>query len=125
LISSVKDTSDLYYLSLTVLASRISNGSFLPELVFLLDEKSLNNLLYYYGGQTIEVPKLSDLRDYLYGILIYYYYDIQGLSWKKSVAKIGLEFNAELSYKLRRLRKDVIKSLEGIKIPKMKSGDES
>ena len=116
-------TNDLYYLSLMILSAKIGTNSILPEIIFLLDEKSLNNLLCYYGGQTVKIPTLQDLRDSLYGILIYYYYDIQGNSWKESFKKMGLEYSGELSWKLSKLRREVIKGLEGIKIPEIKSDD--
>lgn len=123
LIGMIKDTNDLYYLSLMILSSKIGKGSILPELVFLLNEEYLNKLLYYYGGQTITIPSLSDFRDYLYGILIYYYCDIKGHSWKKSIELMGLEYSGDLSRKLTKLRREVIEGLQDIKIPESKSGN--
>jgi len=117
LLSSIRDSSELYYLSLLILSSQIGSKSVLPELLFLLDERSVNKLLFYYGGEEIRIPTISEFRDQLYGILIYYYYDIQGNSWKKSIELMGIEYSGELSYKLGRLRKDVIDSLRDIKVP--------
>lgn len=119
LLDDLKDSSELYYLSLLIISSKIGKGSILPELVFLLDEKSLNNLLFYYGGETVKFPTLSELRDQLYGILMYYYYDVQGNSWRKSIDKLGVEYSGELSYKLRKLREEVLDNLKGIKIPEI------
>lgn len=119
LLDDLKDSSELYYLSLLIISSKIGKGSILPELVFLLDEKSLNNLLFYYGGETVKFPTLLELRDQLYGILMYYYYDVQGNSWRKSIDKLGVEYSGELSYKLRKLREEVLDNLKGIKIPEI------
>lgn len=121
LMNDVKDTSDLYYLSLMIISSKLGSDSLLPELVFLLNEDSLNKLLYYFGGQTITIPTVSEFRDYLYGILIYYYYDIEGLSWRKSIDKMGLEYSGQLSRKLNKLRRQVINGLQDVKIPEIKS----
>lgn len=121
LIDNIKDTSDLYYLSLMVISSRLGDKSLLPELIFLLNEDSLNKLIYYFGGETIRVPTVSELRDYLYGILIYYYFDIEGLNWYSAINKMGLEYSGQLSRKLSKLRKQVINELQDIKIPEIKS----
>ena len=122
LINSVKDTSDLYYLSLMISSTQISN-SILPELIFLLKEEAFQNLLTYYGGQTITIPTLQEFRNYLYGILIYYYYDMKHMSWNEALSKIDPDYTNELSVKLSSIRRQIIDGLRGIKIPEIKSGD--
>lgn len=65
--------ADIYSLLLfTLFQCRNTNEySSLSELAYILDEKNLLNLLEYYGGLTITVPKVEDLELLLCGLSVY------------------------------------------------------
>jgi hypothetical protein len=65
--------ADIYSLLLfTLFQCRNTNEySALSELAYLLDEKNLLNLLEYYGGMTITIPKIEDLELLLCGLSVY------------------------------------------------------
>ena len=65
--------ADIYSLLLfTLFQCRNTNEySALSELAYILDEKNLLNLLEYYGGMTITIPKIEDLELLLCGLSVY------------------------------------------------------
>ena len=67
------DKEDIYSLILFVLyrLKDVSEYSILSELIYLLDNKSFTNFLSYFEGQTIKVPKISDLMDIINALLFY------------------------------------------------------
>ena len=125
ILSQVKSSNDLLYIALMSIYAKSSNDVskmgvkkfILPELVYLLDEKSLTNLITYFGGETIAVPKASVFKDQLYGILAYYYSEIEGIKdWKTIAKKMSLPYSAELESKLKILMRNVSESMEGVKL---------
>ena len=52
--------------------------STLSELIYLLDKESLFNFLSYYGGLTIRIPTLQELKQVVYALIVYQYVDIDG-----------------------------------------------
>lgn len=132
ILSQVKSSNDLIYIALMSIyaasdesSSKLGARKFvLPELVYLLDEQSLINLMTYFGGETISIPKASILKDQLYGVLAYYYSEIEGIKdWKDVISKIGLEYSELLEQKLKLLSKQVADNLEGIRLlPPMPGG---
>lgn len=73
--------ADVYSLLLfTLYQCRNTNEySALSELAFILDEKNLLNLLEYFGGLTITLPKIEDLELLLCGLSIYKAVHIEGV----------------------------------------------
>lgn len=67
------DKEDIYSLILFTFykLKDISEYSILGELVYLLDNKSFTNFLSYFEGQTIKVPKISDLTNIVNALLFY------------------------------------------------------
>lgn len=67
------DKEDIYSLILFTFykLKDISEYSILGELVYLLDHKSFTNFLSYFEGQTIKVPKISDLTNIVNALLFY------------------------------------------------------
>lgn len=125
ILSQVKSSNDLLYIALMSIYAKSSNDVskmgakkfILPELVYLLDEKSLTNLITYFGGETIAVPKASVFKDQLYGILAYYYSEIEGIKdWKTIAKKMSLPYSTELESKLKILMRNVSESMEGVKL---------
>lgn len=109
LMYSIKETSDLYYLSLLILDQLGTSDKggkrykSISELAYLTDTKSFLNLVYYYGGKTIKIPTYEEVGHALKLISLYYYYDIQGYGWKESLARTGISTDTQtsLSYKSR------------------------
>lgn len=125
LISSIKDSKDLYFLALMVISAKLGKGSVLPELTLLVNEQDLVNLLYYFAGETITFPTLDELKKQLYGISAYYLYDVKGLKWRDAVRQAtGEEFNNHLSRIVNKGRLEVIEALKDIKLPSV-LGDET
>lgn len=125
IIKQVKNTNDLLYLALLSLYSRTNDDHskrgakqfILPEIVYLLDEKSLVNLVTYFGGETIAIPKSSELKDQLYGILAYYYFEVEGIKdWKSIAEKMNLPYSEKLGEKLKELSKGIANSLEDVRL---------
>ena len=124
IIKKIRNSNDLVYLALVGIQSKAENKgksglrkNILPELVYLLDETSLVNLISYFEGETIYIPKASHVKDQLYGILAYYYYEEEGLKdWKKVIEKMELPYSQELESKLAVLKEDTEHSLKGIKL---------
>lgn len=65
--------------------------SILSELVYLLDQKSFINFIKYFGGTTISIPTLEDFRKTIKIIQLYYYFNIENLSWREALEKSGFE----------------------------------
>lgn len=125
ILSQVKSSNDLLYIALMSIYAKSNNDVskmgakkfILPELVYLLDEKSLTNLITYFGGETIAIPKASVFKDQLYGILAYYYSEVEGIKdWKTIAKKMSLPYSAELESKLKILMRNVSESMEGVKL---------
>lgn len=62
----------------------------LSELAYLLDNNSLINLLKYYGGMTIKIPTLRELRLIINVLLMYQMVNLEGEKWKKAYDSLDL-----------------------------------
>ena len=67
------DKKDIYSLILFVLykLKEIPEYSTLSELVYVLDNENFIKLLNYYGGKTIKIPTVTDLKRILDALVIY------------------------------------------------------
>lgn len=59
------------------------NYSTLSELIYILDKNSLLKLCQFYGGQTITIPKLDELENIIYALIIYQYVNIEHIPIEK------------------------------------------
>ena len=86
-LSNLKN-ADIYSLLLfTLFQCRNTNEySALSELAYLLDEKNLLNLLEYYGGMTITIPKIEELELLLCGLSVYKSVNIDGKTLSESLS---------------------------------------
>lgn len=125
ILSQVKSNNDLVYIALMSIyagtdesVSKMGARKYiLPELVYLLDEKSLSNLVAYFGGESIAIPKASALRDQLYGVMAFYYSEIEGIKdWKEIAGRMDLPYSPDLEAKLEILMRDTEKAMEGIRL---------
>jgi hypothetical protein len=67
----------------------IPEYSTLSELSYLLDEKSLNNFLEYYGGTTIKVPTKQELLVVINALLLYQFTRIEGMDFKEACSQLA------------------------------------
>ena len=70
---------DIYSLMLFVLykCSETDEMSSLSQLAYILDIESLLKICEFYGGQTIRIPTISELRHMLDALLIYQMVEIE------------------------------------------------
>ena len=57
----------------------------LCELSYILDNENLIKLLSYYGGMTIRIPTLREMRLVLQALLIYEYVNLNGGSYDDAI----------------------------------------
>lgn len=68
----------------------------LSELCYVLDNENLTRFLSYFGGMTLTVPKLKDLRLVLKGLSLYQYVNVEGGDFEDSLkALAGDEFSCD------------------------------
>lgn len=81
---------DIYSLLLFVLyrLKEDKTYSVLSELVYLLDKDSLFNLLSVFGGLTITIPKTSDMKLIVAGLLVYQLVNIDGKDLTTSIKEV-------------------------------------
>lgn len=63
----------------------------LNELVYLLDNRSFINLMKYYEGQTIKIPSIEETTKALKLLLLYQYYEVEGMDWELALKKAGYD----------------------------------
>lgn len=75
------------------------NYATLSKLSFLLDKKSLLNLVECFGGMTITIPTMKELSIVLNALLLYSYVDIEHIDEAKALRLIANENNNVFSMK--------------------------
>lgn len=75
------------------------NYATLSKLSFLLDKKSLLNLVECFGGMTITIPTMKELSIVLNALLLYSYVDIEHIDESKALRLIANENNNVFSMK--------------------------
>lgn len=81
---------DIWSMMLFVLfkVKDIPEYSSLSELCYILDKKNFLKLCEYFGGTTITIPRLEDLEDLLYGLLLYQYVEVENIKLEDALALI-------------------------------------
>ena len=71
--------NDIYAMILFALykSNEIPEYSSLSELSYILDKDSLLKLCEFYGGQTIKIPTIKEIEDYINALLVYQQVDIE------------------------------------------------
>lgn len=82
---------DIYSLMLFALykVKDVPEYSTLSELAYILDKQSLLNFLEYYGGTTITIPKLTDLKTITNALLLYEYINLRNETLGNAVKLLG------------------------------------
>lgn len=95
LVKSLEELNkeDLYSLMLFALykLKDTKDYSTLSELVYILDKESLFNLLSFYGGLTITIPTMYDLKKILFALMLYQQVNIEGKDLQSTLRKINVE----------------------------------
>ena len=96
---------DIYSLMLFVLYKCNEKDEFssLSQLAYILDINSLLKLCEFYGGQTITIPTITELRKLLDALLIYQMIEIE----HKDIEKIKQEYNFQ-TIKLYKMIKEIL-----------------
>lgn len=89
-IAKLRDT-DTYSLILFALYKlrNIPEYRELSELAYILDKNSLLNFLEYFGGLTVKIPTVEELRMIVYTLLVYEYIKVDKLSIDEAILKLN------------------------------------
>ena len=91
-LNSLKVT-DVYSLMLFALhkLKDVPEYSVISELAYVLDGKSLFNLMEYFGGMTLQIPSLEEFKTVTYALLLYQYVNIEHIELKQALRLIDSE----------------------------------
>ena len=89
--------TDAYSLLLFTLykMNNLPEYSTLSELCYILDGDNLSKFLSYFGGMTIKVPTLRDMRLMLQGLLLYQYVNIEEGDYNEALKALVDEFSED------------------------------
>lgn len=59
------------------------------ELVYLLDRDSLHNMLEYFGGMTIRIPTIDELKNIINALLLYQFTNIDNMKIEDAIAELS------------------------------------
>ena len=81
---------DIYSMTLFALYKLKDDPKYstLSELVYVLDKESLFNFLSVFEGLTIKVPKMSELQEVVYGLMLYSMVNIQGAPFDSAFLEV-------------------------------------
>lgn len=82
---------DIYSFMLFALykISDIKEYSAISELAYVLDKENLLKLCEYFGGTTIQIPTIDELKSIIYALILYQYVDIEKMSYDDAIKVIG------------------------------------
>lgn len=91
-VLSLKET-DIYSLLLFALfkIKDIPEYSSISELAYVLDRTNLLNFCEFFGGTTIKVPTISELKEMLNSLLLYQYVNLDGMNYDDAIKLVGNE----------------------------------
>lgn len=86
--------TDIYSLMLFTLYKMqdIPQYSTLSELCYVLDNDNLTKFLSYYGGMTITIPTLKDMRLILQALMLYQYVNLEQGDFNEALGAVSDEF---------------------------------
>lgn len=103
-LDNLKD-SDLWSFILFALFKmrELPEYSAISELAYVLDKQNLINLCEYFGGLTITIPTIDELELMIKALIVYQYVEIEKLSYKEAIDKLGYSDNTSRKLKTRYL----------------------
>ena len=110
-LNNLKSTN-IYSLMLFAMYKLINipEYSSLSELVYILDKDSFLDLCEYFGGTTIKIPTIYELKSLTYALLLYQYVNIDGMDYDEALKLIGHD-----STELREVKTNYINLCEVLK----------
>ena len=97
--------NDIYSMILFALykSHEIPEYSSISELSYILDKDNLLKLCEFYGGQTIKIPTIKDIEDYMNALLVYQQVNIEHKNLEKVLCEMkrknGSALKVEENYK--------------------------
>ena len=88
---------DIYSLLLFALFKMKDDPGYssISELAYLLNGKSLYNLLEFYGGQTIRVPTLKEFSTAVQALLLYQFVNVEKIEYGQAIHLVDTTYCAE------------------------------
>lgn len=86
------NSKDIYSMMLFALykIKDVPEYSTLSELVYVLDKESLFNFLSVFEGLTIKIPKLSELQEVIYGLMLYTLVNVEEVPYDIALQEVLL-----------------------------------
>lgn len=93
-LNNLKSTN-IYSLMLFAMYKLINipEYSTLSELVYILNKDDFLNLCEYFGGTTIKIPTIHELKSLTYALLLYQYVNIDNIEYNEALKLIGHDSN--------------------------------
>lgn len=84
------NTTDVYSMLLFVLYKLKDNPQYstLSELCYVLDNDNLSKFLAYFGGTTIQVPKLYEFRAVIQAMMLYDYVNLKNGDLQEGISVV-------------------------------------
>ena len=86
----IHNLSDFYFI-VHLIINKLSDNKdrkIIPELCYLLDKKSLLNLITYFEGETITIPTKEEIIDSINLIELYYQINIKKVNINDAIVKV-------------------------------------
>ena len=86
----IHNLSDFYFI-VHLIINKLSDNKdrkIIPELCYLLDKKSLLNLITYFEGETITIPTKEEIIDSINLIELYYQINIKKININDAIVKV-------------------------------------
>lgn len=116
--------SDAYSLSMFLLYKLVDDSKYstLSELAYILDKKSLIDLCEYFGGLTIKIPTLEEIRSILAILMVYQRVNVDNIPYEQALKES--EYKLNNTTKTREIYKRVSEVLKQYDIKARRSSDD-
>lgn len=86
-------TQDIYSLILFILYKLMGTPEYssLSELAYVLDKDNLLNLCEYFGGQTITIPTIDELKSLAYALSLYQQVKMDKVEYNIAIKSLNVE----------------------------------
>lgn len=103
---------DIYSLMLFALykIKDVPEYSTLSEMCYILDKKNLLKLCEYFGGLTIKIPTIDELKSLVYTLVLYEYTHMENMTFEDAVKIVGAQCDS-----VKQLKENYAKLVEILK----------
>lgn len=110
-----EENNNLIIKSLSILLKMPDSNNDLSDLYNLLGLDEFVGVLSLFEGRTIHFPDKEEVKDLILTSLLYYYREIENLTWKEIKEKIPFEFSSiSYSTKIKKMNTFLIGKLHEI-----------